>query len=98
MRIGPNELSFNDVKNIKEINGQNSPMLKAKIYNALGRKSVFHMRDPEEHKERRKLLNHAFAPIPLNEANPIIMEHVKQFSEKLEHQDGQHVDILYVLR
>jgi cytochrome P450 len=76
VRIGPDEVSFTDVGAINEILGLTSPFMKAPIYDSMSVKppGIFSLRDKEQHRERRRLLSHAFSQSNLYKAEPLITE------------------------
>ncbi|ODQ54352.1 pisatin demethylase [Saitoella complicata NRRL Y-17804] len=81
IRIGPDELAFSNPFAIKEIYGQGSPYMKSAMYDHFSTHSpnLFDMRDRELHKERRKLLSHAFAQVNIDNAEPLIAEQIRKF-------------------
>ncbi|POR32112.1 Cytochrome P450 oxidoreductase [Tolypocladium paradoxum] len=63
LRIGPNSLSFNDTRAIKDIYGHQSKCLKDMNYSVLSgtHRHLFDVVDKEDHSRKRKLLSAAFA-------------------------------------
>ncbi|KAJ5115852.1 hypothetical protein N7456_000200 [Penicillium angulare] len=63
LRIGPNNLSFSDVKAIKDIYGHSTPCLKDLKYSMTGgpHPNIFDVVDKAKHSEKRKRLSAAFA-------------------------------------
>lgn len=99
VRIAPNELSFAGLENIKDIYGHGSRLLKPKsLDDAYAGKYMFKMRDRNEHRERRRLLSHAFSPTQLNEATPLVMDRIEALCRQLARQVGQDIDILQLSR
>ncbi|KAH8804408.1 cytochrome P450 [Xylogone sp. PMI_703] len=100
VRIAPNEVSFSDGNVIKEIYGQASDFLKAPIYDkfSLPPVGVFSMRKKEEHRQRRKLLSHAFSQSNLLEIEPVIGGIIKQLLGRIEQSAGKPVNALSLLR
>lgn len=100
VRIGPQEVSFSNAKVIKELYGQASTFMKAPIYDdfSLHPVGVFSMRNKNDHKERRKLLSHAFAQSNLLETEPLIVTVVKQFLKRVESKVGHPQDVLALFR
>ncbi|KAL2851908.1 cytochrome P450 [Aspergillus pseudoustus] len=63
LRIGPNNLSFGDVKAIRDIYGHSTPCLKDLKYSITGgpHPNIFDVVDKPKHSEKRKRLSAAFA-------------------------------------
>ncbi|EON67623.1 hypothetical protein W97_06766 [Coniosporium apollinis CBS 100218] len=83
--IAPNELSFNTIDAVETIYASHhSEFRKAPWYANMTRGGVFNMRDPAEHRQRRKLLNHAFSQQSVNEMEPHIHKHVQKLVMAIE--------------
>ncbi|KAH8688652.1 pisatin demethylase [Talaromyces proteolyticus] len=100
VRVGPNEVSFADGNVIKELYGQSSDFMKAPVYDQFSQHPVgiFSMQNKAEHRERRKLLSHAFAQSNLLQIEPVIGDTVKQLLKKINGTMGQPTDALVLLR
>ncbi|KAL3462280.1 cytochrome P450 [Aspergillus heterothallicus] len=63
LRIGPNNLSFGDVKAVRDIYGHSTPCLKDLKYSITGgpHPNIFDVVDKPKHSEKRKRLSAAFA-------------------------------------
>ena len=95
IRIAPNELSFADPLAIKEIYGQGTPYMKSPFYDGmhLGTPNLFDGRDRDAHKERRKLLSHAFSKTSINDAEPLIADQICKFFTWVEKKEGSAMDV-----
>ncbi|KAK5017362.1 hypothetical protein LTR16_001803 [Cryomyces antarcticus] len=100
VRVGPTEVSFSDAEVIKELYSQNSAYMKAPVYDdfSLQPVGIFGMRKKEDHKQRRRLLSHAFAQSTLLETEPLIAGVVKLLLEHVESNVGQPLDVLALFR
>lgn len=54
VQLAPNELSFSGVEAMKRIYNVGTTCRKADIYVSFGRRGIFQMLDPDEHKQRLK--------------------------------------------
>jgi cytochrome P450 len=100
VRIGPNEISFTDIGVINDILGLSSPFMKAPIYDSMSVKppGVFSLRDKEQHRDRRRLLSHAFAQSNLYKTEPLILEHVRELLTKLDSDPEKPKDVWLLFR
>ena len=100
VRVGPNEVSFADGNVIKELYGQSSDFMKAPVYDQFSQHPVgiFSMRNKADHRQRRKLLSHAFAQSNLLQIEPVIGDRVKQLLKRIDKTLGQPTDALVLLR
>ena len=96
VRIGPKELSFSGIKSMKDIYDGRCP--KSSLYNNFGRRSVFNMQDPEEHRYRLTLLRHIFVLNVLLDLQPLILANLKRLVEEIEERVTRPMDMLYWFR
>ncbi|KAA6415195.1 MAG: pisatin demethylase [Lasallia pustulata] len=91
----PDELSFADPLAIKEIYGQGTPYMKSPFYDGMhvGTPNLFDGRDRAAHKERRKLLSHAFARSSINDAEPLIADQISKCLAWVEKKDGSAMNV-----
>ncbi|KAK6206423.1 hypothetical protein LQW54_007716 [Pestalotiopsis sp. IQ-011] len=88
VRIGPNELSFNTPKALKDIyshatKGQKK-FLKSDFYDfAHGRPDIVAARDPAEHAVQRRQLAHAFSTKSLRGQEGIVQGYLDQFVDQM---------------
>lgn len=88
VRIGPNELSFNTPKALKDIyshatKGQKK-FLKSDFYDfAHGRPDIVAARDPVEHAVQRRQLAHAFSTKSLRGQEGIVQGYLDQFVDQM---------------
>ncbi|GES63242.1 benzoate 4-monooxygenase cytochrome P450 [Aspergillus terreus] len=64
VRVGPNELSFNSLSALKSVYGAGSGFQRDKFYrmfDAYGRQVMFSFASSVDHRDRKKLLNHAYS-------------------------------------
>ena len=96
VQIGPNEVSFADVSMVNEIYGQNTPFMKAPVYDtfALAPPGIFILRDKEHHRQRRRLLSHAFSYSNILDAESLMVENLNKFLNILDSNLDQPVDML----
>ena len=98
VRIGPTELSFSNRKAFREIYGANSDYIKAPRYGAFGRKSMFTMRNKQEHRARAKRIAPVFGPATLVEVEGTASRLIEKFVHILEHRVEQPLDVLLWFR
>ncbi len=98
VRIGPNELSFSSRKALREIYSPNSDYIKAPRYSAFGRKSLFTMRDKQEHKARAKRIAPVFGPSALAQVEGIVSAQIKKLVHILEKRAHEPVDAMLWFR
>ena len=100
VRIGPDELSFTDIGAINEILGLTSSFMKAPIYDSMSVKppGVFSLREKDQHRERRRLLSHAFSQSNLYKTEPLIAEHLKELLVLLDSNPGKPKDVWLLFR
>ncbi len=81
VRFAPVELSFANPACIKEIYGHGTPFMKPASYEyfAASTPALFDMQDKELHRERRRLLSHAFQPSNVKEVEPLVAQQVRRF-------------------
>ena len=95
MRIAPDELSFSDPAVIREIYSQGTNFMKSPFYNGLneGVPNLFDGIEREAHKERRKLLGHAFAKSSIMESEPLVAEQIEKFLTWLRKKEGHVMNV-----
>ena len=96
IRIAPEELSFSDPAVIKEIYSQGTALLKSPFYNGLheeGLPNLFDGIDRDAHKERRKLLGHAFARSSILESEPLVAEQIEKFLGWIKRKEGTPMNV-----
>lgn len=94
--ISPNELSLNDISNVKELYGQQTDFMKAPFYESMSMRphGIFSLRDKVAHSQRRKLLSHAFSQSSVQESEPLIQKQVIKLLTAIERSAGQPMDML----
>jgi len=98
VQIGPSELSFSSMDCVQEIYGQSSDYMKAPMYNFIARRGVFNMRDKAAHKQRRKLLSHAFSQSNVNDMEPLIGDQVRKLLAAIEKHSEEPLDVYHWFR
>lgn len=98
VRIAPNELSFSSRKAFREIYSANSDYIKAPRYAAFGRKSLFTMRDKQEHRARAKRIAPVFGPSTLAEVEPTVSALIRKLVYILKKRVGEPVDAMLWFR
>jgi cytochrome P450 len=98
VRIAPNEVSFSSRKALREIYSPNSDYSKAPRYSAFGRKSLFTMRDKNEHRARAKRINPVFGASALAQVEGTVSAQIETLVHILEKRAGQPVDALLWFR
>ncbi|PGH35069.1 hypothetical protein GX50_02100 [[Emmonsia] crescens] len=93
VQIGPNELSFSSMESIDSIYGTGTRFRKAPMYMTMGRPGILHLSDPAAHRERRRLLNHAFSKQHINDMEPAFRNSVKKVVARIERQGGKALDV-----
>ncbi|KAL1953223.1 hypothetical protein VTO42DRAFT_3365 [Malbranchea cinnamomea] len=93
VRLGPSELSFSTPEAIDTIHNMNTVFNKAAIYDYLGEKSLFSIRDVPTHRKRRRLLNHAFSQHYLFDMEPEFRRSVKKITDFIEQSGGEPIDV-----
>ncbi|KAJ7039626.1 cytochrome P450 [Mycena alexandri] len=97
VRIGPNELSFSNNSAISPMLGTKG-MPKGHWWD--GRmpenkkvRSLFALRDPEEHSRRRRIWNRAFSASALKDYDVVVRNRLAQLQEILADNSGKSVDL-----
>ncbi|KLJ09232.1 hypothetical protein EMPG_15340 [Blastomyces silverae] len=93
VQLGPNELSFSTAESIDTIYGTGTRFRKAPMYMTMGRPGVLHLSDPAVHRERRRLLNHAFAKQHIDEMEPVFQNSVRKLVARMERAGGKALDM-----
>lgn len=83
-----------------DIYGHHRIFMKAPIYDTFGRPGIFNMRDPGEHRERRRLLRPVFSQSALNDTETLIAAHVQKLVGRFLEQGDRvgGVDVFYWFR
>ncbi|TVY42500.1 Cytochrome P450 monooxygenase [Lachnellula occidentalis] len=89
VRIGPNEVSFNDLAALRTIYGAGSGFDRDAFYrmfDAYGRQNLFTFASSKAHADRKKLLNHAYSKTTIMKGNManMVEEKTRQFICMLE--------------
>jgi cytochrome P450 len=100
VRVGPNEVSFSGIDEIKQIYGQQTSFLKAPIYETMSQEplGIFSLREKSAHSQRRKLLSHAFSQSNLFDTEPLILHHVQRLVDCVQKHSGKPLDMLALFR
>uniref|UniRef100_A0A4E9ELW2 Isotrichodermin C-15 hydroxylase n=1 Tax=Gibberella zeae TaxID=5518 RepID=A0A4E9ELW2_GIBZA len=96
VRIAPNELSFSSASAYEEIYNYTSkdpePFLKSEIFyrsdSAITRPDIVFVKDPEDHRNQRKHLLHAFSLKALRDTESTVRRYVDQFIHRLGQNGG----------
>ncbi|KAF3908109.1 hypothetical protein ABW21_db0207494 [Orbilia brochopaga] len=87
VRYGPNRVSFNSAKAIKDIYSSTKPLQKAAGYRALlltgGIPSLFSSIDKTFHGRRRRIIGQGFSEAAMKSYEPIVQERIDRFSDVL---------------
>ncbi|KAJ2990880.1 hypothetical protein NUW58_g2739 [Xylaria curta] len=85
LRIGPNEIHITDPSLYKVIYNQKALYLKdSHFYKGFNVHNVFSIINPQQHKERRRLLNPFFSKAGIFKAEGMIADKVAQLKKKIE--------------
>ncbi|KIW87106.1 uncharacterized protein Z519_12217 [Cladophialophora bantiana CBS 173.52] len=96
VRIAPNEVLFSNPAVIKKIYGFNSSYMKTAFYSGFeepGRPVLFTLRDKMIHRDRRKLMAHAFTQSTISAAEPLVAEQVRKFIGRVTRQNGAALNV-----
>ncbi|KAJ7056643.1 cytochrome P450 [Mycena amicta] len=97
VRIGPNELSFANKSAIIPMLGSKQmpkgPWWDGRMPDNKNVRSLFALRDPEEHARRRRIWNRAFNPSALREYNSVVRNRLAQLVETFNESCGKSVDL-----
>ncbi|TVY57168.1 Cytochrome P450 monooxygenase aflV [Lachnellula cervina] len=91
VRIGPNEVSFNDLAALRTIYGAGSGFERDgfyRMFDVYGRQNLFTFASSKAHADRKKLLNHAYSKTTIMKgamAN-MVEEKTRQFIRMLEYE------------
>ncbi|KAH6697163.1 cytochrome P450 [Plectosphaerella plurivora] len=97
-QLGSNEVSFKSPDCVRAIYGTGTTCVKPPAYDAFGKKGMFQMQDPAEHRARQKQIAHVFAPRSLLEMESLIQDVTAQLVEALRKRAGTAVDSLHWTR
>ena len=98
VQLGPNELSFCGIDSIEPVYGQQSEYRKAPSYSNMARKGVFNMQIPEEHRERRRRMNHTFSQTSINDTETITRELIKKLMGVIDGYKGEKMEMKHWFR
>ncbi|KAI5460553.1 cytochrome P450 [Mariannaea sp. PMI_226] len=89
VRFGPNSLSFNSAKGLKDIYGVRSNLRKAEFYDAFQHPApnTHNTRDKVLHARNRRVLGHAFADGPLRMMERYMLANIRTFCDLLAQGD-----------
>lgn len=96
VRVAPNEVLFSDPALIKKIYGFTASYLKTPFYTGFDDYSepvLFTLRDRALHRDRKKLMAHAFTESTIMQAEPLVVEQVTKFLDKVDDQHGAAMDV-----
>jgi cytochrome P450 len=83
---------------MRDLYGAKSVYEKAPIYGAFGRKSLFTMRNKEEHRARAKRIGHVFGPSSLTQLESVASEQIEKFLQCMNKRVGEPMDMLLWFR
>ncbi|KAG6009314.1 hypothetical protein E4U43_000013, partial [Claviceps pusilla] len=90
VRFGPNSVSFNSSRALKDIYGFRANVRKAEFYDAFVHPAAntHNTRDKEVHARKRRVLSHAFSESAMKEMQRYILGNVRTFCEQIGRNDG----------
>jgi cytochrome P450 len=94
VQTGPNEISFATATAQETIYGSNTLAFKSKVYDTFGPPSLFMFRDKEQHRERKRRIQHVFAPAVLRDVEPMIHSQISKFLQLLRHNQRAPWDVV----
>ena len=98
VRLSPNELSFAGKDAAKSIYGMGATVIKSSAYDNFGRKGMFQMQDPHEHRERQRRVSHIFSAGTLQQMEPLIRSVVDKTVAAMEKGVGGATDAVHWCR
>lgn len=98
VRLAPNELSFSCWEAIRPIYGTGSTCIKGPAYDYFGKRGMFQMKDPSEHRERQRRMVHIFSPGSLQQMEPLVQSVIDRTVSAIEKRSGQACDALHWCR
>ncbi|KAF1813184.1 pisatin demethylase [Eremomyces bilateralis CBS 781.70] len=99
VQLAPSEVSFITVDAIEALYGVQSLFPKAPWYKNIARAGVFNRIEHGPHRERRKLISHAFSPASVNDMAPLIRDQVQKLIRVTEtHRSQGPQDFLHWFR
>ncbi|OCL06977.1 cytochrome P450 [Glonium stellatum] len=98
VQLSPNEISFSSIESIKDIYGQGTKCIKSPAYDNFGRRGLFQIQDPEEHRQRAKRVSHIFSQASLLNMEPLVQEQISLLISSIEKNSGKQFDALHWLR
>ncbi|KAK0703642.1 cytochrome P450 [Lasiosphaeria miniovina] len=98
VRLAPDELSFAGRDAVKAIYGAGATVVKSPAYNLFGKRGMFQMQDPREHRERQRRIAHIFSAASLQQTEPLVQAVVGRTVATLAASVGAPVDALHWCR
>jgi len=98
VRIGPNEVHFNNLAALKTIYGAGSGFERHSFYrmfDAYGRQNLFTFAESKPHSDRKKLLNHAYSKTTMMKGDvaSLVEEKVRQYLRLLDRKPSKTSEI-----
>lgn len=96
VRTAPNELLFSDPKLIKKIYGFTASYLKTPFYTGFddyGEPVLFTLRDRALHRDRKKLMAHAFTESTIMQAEGLVVDQINMFLGKVDEHTTTPMDV-----
>jgi hypothetical protein len=93
VRIGPAELSFADIESVNEIYSQQTPFMKAPVYDSMTVKplGIFSLQD-------KKAAEEYSATHSRRACVPLIQQHVQRLVVVVDQASGEAVDVFLLFR
>ena len=98
VRLAPNEVSFSCKEAVRSIYGVGATVIKGPAYDHFGRKGLFQMRDPQEHRERQRRVSHIFSATSLQQMEPLVQSVMDRTVAAIDQRSGEAVDALHWCR
>ena len=98
VRLAPNEVSFSCKEAIRSIYGPGATVIKGPAYDSFGRKGMFQMKDPHEHRERHRRVSHIFSATSLQQMEPLVQSVMDRTVAAIDKRGGEAVDALHWCR
>jgi cytochrome P450 len=83
---------------IESVYGQQSEFRKAPSYDNMARRGVFNMQVPDEHRERRRLMNHTFSQASINDTETSARDLIKKFMGIIDRHVGDKMEMKHWFR
>ncbi|KAK1760108.1 cytochrome P450 [Echria macrotheca] len=98
VRLSPSEVSFSSKDAVKSIYSASATVIKGPAYDHFGRKGMFQMKDPQEHRERYRRVAHIFSASSLQQMEPLVQAVMDRTVAAFVQRAGQAVDALHWCR